>query len=67
MPFCKSYHPHACRRWVLMKLTALFLKFLEDISHFCGASDTPNLDFWCYLPWVLKPGGGGGFPHLYAS
>ena len=23
-----------------------FLKFLEGISHFCGATDTPILDFW---------------------
>ena len=23
-----------------------FLKFLEDMSSFCGATDTPVLDFW---------------------
>ena len=23
-----------------------FLKFLEDISPFCGATDTPVSDFW---------------------
>ena len=30
-------------------------KFLEDISPFCGATDTPVLDFWWCLLWVLKP------------
>ena len=30
-------------------------KFLEDISLFCGATDTPVLDFWWYLPWDSKP------------
>ena len=30
--------------------------FLEDISHFSGATDTPVLDFWCRLSWVLKLG-----------
>ena len=29
-----------------------FKKILEDISPFCGAPDTPVLDFWCHLPWV---------------
>ena len=33
-----------------------FFKFLEDISPFCGAADTPILDFWWCLPWVSKPG-----------
>ena len=23
-----------------------FVKFLKDMSHFCGATDTPVLDFW---------------------
>ena len=27
---------------------------VEDISPFCGATDTPVLDFWLRLPWVLK-------------
>ena len=31
-------------------------KFLEDMSPFCGATDTPVLDFWWRLPWVSKPG-----------
>ena len=31
-------------------------KFLEDISPFLGASDTPVLDFWWRLSWVSKPG-----------
>ena len=33
----------------LMKMSvfSVFLKKnLEDISHFCGATDTPVLDFW---------------------
>ena len=35
----------------------LFLKIvLEDISHFCEATDNPVLDFWWCLPWVSKPG-----------
>ena len=32
-----------------------FFKCLEDISPFCGDTDTPVLDFWgCFL-WVSKP------------
>ena len=34
-----------------------FKIFLEDISPFCGATDTPVLDFWWRFPWVSKPGG----------
>ena len=30
-------------------------KFLEDISPFCGATDTPVLDFWWCLLWFSKP------------
>ena len=33
-----------------------FNNFLEDISPFCGASDTPVLDFQWRLPRVSKPG-----------
>ena len=33
-----------------------FSKFLEDISPFRGATDTPLLDFWWHLPWVSMPG-----------
>ena len=34
-----------------------FLKFLlEDISPYCGATDTPVLVFWWHLSWVSKPG-----------
>ena len=33
-----------------------FTKFLEDISPFRGATDTPILDFWWRLPRVSKPG-----------
>ena len=30
----------------------LFIKFLENISPFRGATDTPVLDFWWHLSWV---------------
>ena len=33
-----------------------FKNFLEDVSPFCGATDTSVLDFWWCLPWVSKPG-----------
>ena len=33
---------------------ASFLIF-EDKIPFCGATDTPVLDFWCRLLWVSKP------------
>ena len=49
----------------------LFLfKFLEDISPFCGATDTPVLDFWWCLPWVSKPGWNRflrAFSHVWSS
>ena len=32
-----------------------FLKFLEDMSPFCGATDTPVSDVWWRLLWVSKP------------
>ena len=32
-----------------------FKKKLDDASLFCGATDTPVLDFWWRLPWVSKP------------
>ena len=38
--------------------------FLEDTSPFCGATDTPVLDFQWHLPWVSKP---GWIPRLRAS
>ena len=31
-------------------------KLLEDISPYCGISDTPVTDFWWRLPWVSNPG-----------
>ena len=37
-------------------LLVVLLIFLENISHFHGATDTPVLDFWWHLPWVSKPG-----------
>ena len=51
--------------WLYLSfLFFLFLKFLEDMSPFCGATDTPFLDFWWRLPWVSKP---GWIPRLRAS
>ena len=38
-----------------------FLNFLEYISTFRGATDTPVMDFWWRLPWVSKP---RRIPHL---
>ena len=39
-----------------MTTTEFFItKFLEDIGSFCGATDTPVLDFWWRLLWVSKP------------
>ena len=32
----------------------IFKKKFEDISPFCGATDTPVLDFWWCLLWVSK-------------
>ena len=34
----------------VLKFFFLFLKFLEDIRPFCGATDTPVLDIWLRLP-----------------
>ena len=39
-------------------------KFLEDMIPFCGATDSPVLDFWWLLPWVSNL---GWIPHLCAS
>ena len=40
----------------LLKLLLIFFwKILEDISPFCGATDTPVLDFSWRLLWVSKP------------
>ena len=36
-------------------LIVLFFKFLEDMSPFCGATDTTVSDFWWPLLWVPKP------------
>ena len=37
-------------------LVHLFLlKFLEDITPFCGSTDAPVLDFWWHLLWFSKP------------
>ena len=44
-----------CR--ILPHLFLFFLSFFffQDISTFCGTSDTPVLDFWWCLSWVSKP------------
>ena len=34
-----------------------FKNFLEHINFFCGATDTPVLDFWWHLPWFQSQGG----------
>ena len=38
--------------WMNISAVNFFKKFLEDISPFRGATDTPILDFWWRLPWV---------------
>ena len=52
------------RRCLAFLQTFFYCKFLEDISPFCGATDTTVLDFWWPLPWVSKP---WWIPHLCAS
>ena len=47
----------------VFKGNCFFKIFLEDTSPFCGATDTPVLDFWWRLPWVSKL---GWIPHLHA-
>ena len=43
-------------QWELVpSLRFFFFKFLEDMSPFCGAIDTPVSDFWWRLLWVSKP------------
>ena len=46
----KTVHGDFCRISIVYlncKLYKLFFyKFLEDMSSFCGATDTPILDFW---------------------
>ena len=44
-----------CSGWYVSYWNAfLFFKKWEDISAFCGATDTPVLDFWWCLPFVSK-------------
>ena len=33
----------------------IFFFFFEDTSPFCGATDTPVLNFSWYLPWISRP------------
>ena len=39
----------------LWKVVSFFLNILEDMSPFCGATDTPVSDFWWHVFWVSKP------------
>ena len=41
--------------YMISNSLTFFKKNLEDISPFCGATDTPVLDFWWCLLWVSKP------------
>ena len=41
--------------YVITDCKNFLFKKLEDISPFCGATDTPVLDFWWNLLWVSKP------------
>ena len=50
--------------WAHMILETFSFKKMEDISPFCGAIDTPILDFWWHLPWVSKS---KWIPFLHAS
>ena len=55
-------------RWVsypkkIVKNPFFLKKYLEDVSPFRGATDTPVLDFWSRLLWVSKP---GWIPRLHA-
>ena len=45
-----------CPKLIIAGIFLNFLNFFEDMSPFCGATDTPVLDFWWCLPWVSKPG-----------
>ena len=55
----KVYYLSGANFWFDVITEALFFLFpkkLEDISPFCGATDTPVLDFWWHPAWVSKPG-----------
>ena len=39
----------------VIHIQPFFRKFLEDISPFCGTTDTSVLDIWWRLLWVSKP------------
>ena len=43
--------PHICLCYILWRNNIFFLSF----KVFCGASDTPVLDFWWHLLWVSQP------------
>ena len=53
-----------CNRVLGFQFLLFLKKNLEDFSSFCGAADTPVLDFWWRLPWVSKP---EWIPRLHAS
>ena len=46
------------------KQNVFLIKFLEDISPFCGATEVPILELWWHLPWFSKT---ALIPHLHAS
>ena len=51
----KVYYLSGANFWFDVITEALFFLFqkkLEDISPFCGATDTPVLDFWWHPAWV---------------
>ena len=37
-------------------MTSFFFKIFGGHKSFFGTTDTPVLDFWWHLPWVVKPG-----------
>ena len=51
---------NACERFFCCLM--FWFKILNEISPFCGATDTLSLDFWWCLLWVSKL---GWIPHLY--
>ena len=54
---CSSEHQIFCHDEDDWNIRNDFLKhFWGDISPFCGATDTPVLEFWWRLLWVSKPG-----------
>ena len=64
MPLNFYIRSHSQIRSAIWIWICLFFKnFLEEMSSFCGATDTSVLDFWWRLPRVSKP---GWIPRLHA-